>query len=56
VDDLLSDDGTKVIGRVRLPTGMAAVVPAWKLGELLEEPERVKPEREAAEAEAAEKN
>jgi hypothetical protein len=56
VDDLLSEDGTKVIGRVRLPTGMAGIVPAWKLAELLEEPERVKPEREAAEAEAAEFN
>jgi hypothetical protein len=32
---------------------MAAIVPAWKLAELLEEPERVKPEREAAEDEAA---
>ncbi|MHB8492130.1 MAG: hypothetical protein ACYDA6_07975, partial [Solirubrobacteraceae bacterium] len=53
VDNLLDDDGKK-IGRVRLPTGMVGVVPAWKLGELLNEPTKVKPERERAEAALAE--
>jgi len=46
------DAQDKKIGRMRINVGMAGVIPAWKITELLHDP-RVVPERDAAEAELA---
>ena len=55
-DDVF-DDNKKKIGRMRVSTGMAGVVPAWKLTDLLNEKDtkmaRDKTERQLAEKEGA---
>jgi hypothetical protein len=46
----LKDKGKNVIGRMAVNSGMAGVVPAWKLGEILDQP-KIRAAREKAEAE-----
>lgn len=48
-------DGDRRIGRMRVTTGMAAVVPAWKLADLLNE-ERIRMPRDKAEKQLSERD